>query len=59
MISVTKQHALRAANRPSGSRITTVFGRRVRVRWWHDALMGTAVLLAFVAAGLLLMAVAG
>lgn len=59
MVSISKQHALRAANRPSGSRITTVFGRRVRVRWWHDALMGTAVLLAVIAVGLALMAVAG
>ena len=25
-------------------RISRVFGRRVRVRWYHDALMGTVAL---------------
>lgn len=30
------------------SRIAIVAGRRVRVRWWHDALIGGSLWLAFV-----------
>lgn len=35
--------SLKAANRPPAWRETTVWGRRVRVFWWHDAVMGIAV----------------
>ena len=44
-----KQSALIAANRPS-HRITTVFGHRVRVYWWHDVLAGLGVILLALAA---------
>lgn len=38
-----KMQALKAANRPDPWRVTTVFGRRVRVLWWHDVVAGIAV----------------
>lgn len=43
MINHTKT-ALRAANRPP-HRITTLFGHRVRVYWWHDVIMGLGMAL--------------
>ena len=43
MVSITKQQALRAANRPM-FRETTLLGHRVRVRWWHDVLAGAVVI---------------
>lgn len=46
-----KAHAYPAITRrpyrkPRG-RIATLFGRRVRVLWWHDALIGFVVALTF------------
>lgn len=40
--SPAKHAALRAANRPNG-RVTSVWGHRVRVHWWHDAVAGIGV----------------
>lgn len=48
MVNVTKQHALRAANRPT-HRITTVWGRKVRVYWYHDLIAGALLAVLIVA----------
>ena len=43
-----KTPALRAANRPP-HRITTVLGRKVRVYWYHDLIVGALLAVLIVA----------
>ncbi len=43
-----KTQALRAANRPP-HRVTTLFGRKVRVYWYHDLIAGGLLALLIVA----------